>query len=49
MGCFVNPQGGTSNALLYMQHSTNATGFTALDRFSVDNFEGSVCFTYVTT
>ena len=49
MGGFANPQGGTSNALLYMQHSTTDTGFTAIDKDSVANFEGSVCFTYVTT
>ena len=49
MGAFVNPQGGTNNALLYMQHSTNDTGFDAVTPSDVANFEGSVCFTYITT
>ena len=49
MGAFVNPQGGTSSALLYMQHSTNDTGFATITPSDVANFEGSVCFTYVTT
>ena len=49
MGAFVNPQGGTSNALLYMQNSSSDTGFATVTPSDVANFEGSVCFTYVTT
>ena len=49
MGAFVNPQGGTNNALLYMQNSSSDTGFATVTPSDVANFEGSVCFTYITT